>query len=143
MSMQKKLYRNEEDRMLGGVCSGLAQYFSIDPLLVRVIFVLLALNGFGVILYLALWAVIPTERISAEFGTEDVVRHNLNDMAAQIREFGQRMGTSTQGPVIVGLVLVVLGVVFLLHQFVPWISMGLIWPIMLIVVGAYMLFRQR
>jgi phage shock protein C len=48
------------NRVLGGVCSGLAQYFSIDPLLVRVGFVLLALaTGAGIVLYLLLWLLVP------------------------------------------------------------------------------------
>jgi phage shock protein C len=49
--------RRGSDRILGGVCSGLAVYFGVDPLLVRVVFVILALvpPGIGILLYLALW----------------------------------------------------------------------------------------
>ncbi len=43
----KRLYRSREDRMVAGICAGLGRYFDIDPTLVRLVFVLLALIGFG------------------------------------------------------------------------------------------------
>jgi phage shock protein C len=55
----KKLYRTQEDRMIAGVCSGLAAYFKIDPTIVRIIFIVLALFGGGILLYLLLWLFIP------------------------------------------------------------------------------------
>ena len=68
----KKLYRSTGDRLLAGVCGGLAYYFSLDPTLVRVIFVVLALVGLGgVILYLLLWALIPNEPTAEELATID------------------------------------------------------------------------
>lgn len=60
----KQLLRSKKDRKLGGVCAGIGQYFSIDPTLVRVGFVLLALPGGlpGIIPYLILWVIIPEEK---------------------------------------------------------------------------------
>ena len=58
----KHLYRSKDDRWLGGVCGGLAQYFSIDSTVVRVLFILMALFiGGGILIYLILWIVIPLE----------------------------------------------------------------------------------
>jgi phage shock protein C len=58
----RKLYRSRTDRKLGGVCGGLAQYFGVDATLIRVLFVVLAvLGGSGLILYLALWIIVPRE----------------------------------------------------------------------------------
>lgn len=57
----KKLYRNENDRILGGVCGGLAVYFGIDAVLVRIIFVILSLSfGFAILPYLLLWIFVPS-----------------------------------------------------------------------------------
>lgn len=57
----KKLYLSDTDKKLGGVCSGLGEYFDKDPTLVRVIFVLIVLFsfGFGVLAYLLMWLIIP------------------------------------------------------------------------------------
>ncbi|HBF41156.1 MAG TPA: PspC domain-containing protein [Anaerolineaceae bacterium] len=59
----KKLYRSRTDRQLGGVCSGLANYFRIDPTVIRLIFVLgFFLTGSATFwLYLVMWIVIPEE----------------------------------------------------------------------------------
>jgi phage shock protein C len=62
MESTRKLYRSKTDRKVAGVCGGLAQYFNIDPTLIRVLFVVLAiLGGSGLVLYVALWIIVPTE----------------------------------------------------------------------------------
>lgn len=55
----KKLYRSKEERMLCGVCGGVAEYFNIDPTLVRLAFVLFALSGSGILVYLIAAVIIP------------------------------------------------------------------------------------
>ncbi len=58
----KKLVRNTHDEMVGGVCSGIANYLDIDPVIVRLVFVLLALGGgHGILAYLILWVLMPTD----------------------------------------------------------------------------------
>ncbi len=62
MDPTRKLQRSRTDRKLAGICGGLAQYFNVDPTLVRVLFVLLAvLGGSGLVLYLAMWIIVPNE----------------------------------------------------------------------------------
>jgi phage shock protein C len=58
--MAKRLQRSRNDKMIGGVCGGLAEYFNMDPVLVRVLLLLITLmGGAGVLLYLILWVVVP------------------------------------------------------------------------------------
>jgi phage shock protein C len=61
--MTKKLYRSRTDRMIAGVCGGLATYFNVDPVIIRVIAVILLLpGGFpGFIPYMVLWIIVPLE----------------------------------------------------------------------------------
>jgi phage shock protein C len=59
---QKKLYRSKNNRMIAGVCGGLAVYFNMDPVLVRVLAVVLTLfSGAGILGYIVLWAITPEE----------------------------------------------------------------------------------
>jgi len=59
---QTRLYRSETNRQIAGVCGGLAEYFSLDPALVRIVFVLLTLaGGPGILLYIAIWIAAPEE----------------------------------------------------------------------------------
>ncbi len=61
MDPTRKLYRSRSDRKLAGVCGGLAEFFSLDPTLIRVLFVILALaGGSGIVIYLAMWIMVPS-----------------------------------------------------------------------------------
>jgi len=58
--MANRLQRSRTERVIGGVCGGLAEYFNVDPVLVRVLLVVVTfLGGAGLLLYLILWAVMP------------------------------------------------------------------------------------
>ncbi len=58
----KRLYRSEDDRILAGVCSGIGDYFRIDPVLIRVIWVIGSLMwGGGILIYLLAWILIPKQ----------------------------------------------------------------------------------
>ena len=58
--MEKRFYLSSTDKKLGGVCGGLAEYFSLDPLIVRLVFVALILGwGCGLLLYILLWILAP------------------------------------------------------------------------------------
>jgi phage shock protein C len=59
MADSKRLARSRTDRMLGGVAGGVAEHFGIDPTLVRVVWVVAAVSGFGFLLYVILWIVLP------------------------------------------------------------------------------------
>jgi phage shock protein PspC (stress-responsive transcriptional regulator) len=66
----KRLYRDENDKILGGVCAGLANYFGIDVVIVRIIFVVLAISfGFGLIPYIILWIAVPSTATKIIGGT--------------------------------------------------------------------------
>ena len=56
----KRVYRSRKDRKIAGVCGGIAEYFSIDPVLVRLLFVAMLFMGFvGIIVYLVAWLIMP------------------------------------------------------------------------------------
>ena len=62
MDPTRRLYRSRSDRKLAGVCGGLAQFFNLDPTLIRVLFVVLAvLGGSGILIYLAMWIMVPNQ----------------------------------------------------------------------------------
>ena len=58
--MKKKLYRSKKDKMIAGVCGGIAEYFDVDPTLIRLLTVLFViLGGAGVVAYIIAWIIIP------------------------------------------------------------------------------------
>lgn len=64
MSEPKKLYRNTQDKVLGGVCSGIGDYFNLDPTLIRLIAVLLIVfsGGLGIFAYIFAWIIVPAKK---------------------------------------------------------------------------------
>ncbi len=78
---QKRLYRDDEDKIIAGVCSGLGSYFGIDPVIIRLLFVLAVIvGGFGTLLYIILWIAVPkAETISQklEMNGEPVTVSNI------------------------------------------------------------------
>lgn len=62
MDPARKLYRRRSGRKLAGVCGGLAEFINLDPTLIRVLFVDLAvLGGSGILIYVAMWIMVPNE----------------------------------------------------------------------------------
>ena len=55
----KKLYRSSKDKILGGVCGGIGEYLDIDPTIIRLLWVLFGLSGFGILAYFLAWIIIP------------------------------------------------------------------------------------
>lgn len=67
--MARRLYRSKSERILGGVCGGLGEYLDVDPTVVRLVFILLAiLGGHGVLAYLILLLIMPSEDQAKQHG---------------------------------------------------------------------------
>jgi phage shock protein C len=62
MNATRKLYRSKTNRQVAGVCGGLAEYFNLDAALIRILFVVLAvLGGSGLVIYVAMWIIVPEQ----------------------------------------------------------------------------------
>ena len=149
--MAKTLYRSTSDSMLGGVCGGLGKYLDADPNLIRLIFVIFAaVTGFGILVYLALWLIVPEAGKGSKRPLADRVRDGTDEIVDRTKKLGEEVRSAT-GPsnpaatLAIGLILVVLGVVFLLRNlgisWLSWIAFGTLWPALLILVGAAFLWR--
>jgi len=66
----RRLYRSQTDKMIGGVCGGLADYFNLDPTLIRALFILMAFTPLhGIVVYIILWIITPPESRAAVLPT--------------------------------------------------------------------------
>ena len=75
-----------DDKYIGGVCGGLGAFFQIDPTWVRIIFLIGIFAGFGILLYLILWIVIPKAHTTAEKLEMRGERVNLSNIEKSIKE---------------------------------------------------------
>jgi len=141
--------------MIAGVCGGLGKYFDIDPVIFRIIFVVLVLmGGFGILLYLILVFIIPLE---LESGSQETRGQEIKEMAQNFKkeahEFAQNMRENKpwhhsglhSGMNIIALFIILIGVVALFSQLfpMPWFSWHVFWPAMLILLGLLIIFRGR
>lgn len=131
---QQQLMRSESDKMIAGVCGGLASYLNIDPTLVRLAFVvLLFASGVGLAIYLILWVVMPSDARSLEA--------SIIIDGEQPTEDPKALKVHNNQGATVGVALVLLGGFFLLSQ-IGWLSSA-IWPLVLVGAGIWFIVRRN
>ncbi|HEY3375795.1 MAG TPA: PspC domain-containing protein [Candidatus Aquicultor sp.] len=143
---QKRLCRSRANRIIGGVAGGIGNYLRIDPVIVRIAFILLALaQGLGIVLYIAALIIMPECSEAEEPGTAS---GSPQAQAAQGPSQAPSGGTGEAG-LIIGIALVALGIWFLLANFnlIPsqfffiWSRLSsAFWPLVLILTGVLILF---
>ena len=141
--MNRRLYRSRSDSMIGGVAAGLAAYLNADPALVRIVWVILVVVTWGaaLVVYIVAWIVVPEEPVgptgpiapTADPVTGEVVNPPGEPAATA------NSGAGGQAGIVIGIGLVVIGVWFLLREYLPEIDWGLIWPLVLVGIGALVL----
>lgn len=148
MGTTKKLYRNQHNKVIGGVASGLADYFEVDVVIFRLIFVLLALvGGGGVLGYIILWIVVPTN--PQHFGNQNY----QNASSAQSPPPSEGANNKSEDNFVphetehhnsnagltAGIVLIFVGLFFLATRLVPWFNFHDFWPLLLIIGGVFII----
>ena len=144
METEKRLLRSRSDKVIAGIAGGLGKYFNIDPLIIRILFVILALFGAGgVIVYLILWIAIPEDYTDSFYkytNSNNKNMENKNETKKEnykpYRDYEKR---KNDGNLIAGLILITLGVIFLIDRFVPRVDFGDLWPLLLIIAGIFIL----
>lgn len=136
--MQKRLFRSVRNKVITGTAAGIAEYLDIDPVLVRIGFVLLTVfHGMGILIYITCAIVMPREDVAAEPVTSA-------DPAVQVEnpELKPARGKVKAGArTIFGVVLIILGGIMLLDNFVPSVDFEDIFPFLLLVAGGWLLLR--
>jgi phage shock protein PspC (stress-responsive transcriptional regulator) len=158
--MEKRLYRNRSDRMIWGVCGGLAKYFDMDPTIVRVIAVLsMFLGSLGIWAYIILAIVVPLEDSKAA-EPKDTIKENVEEMKETAREIGREIQSTLTGGEgesekvaklrhrrrnTLGIILIVLGILFLLGSLniFRWFNWGNLWPLVFVAIGVLIILSTR
>lgn len=168
--MEKKLYRNEHDKMIAGVCSGLADYVGTDVTVIRILAVLLIFLGVGsgIPIYIVLWVLLPVNSDparrmqefnkyfakqdpslfnSAEAFNQEANKWNTPNAAFDSQAYDPNAfkKKNNTGRTILGLFLLVIGIYSLLRVFglLPyWFMLSKLWPVALIIIGIAFISRS-
>lgn len=141
---EQRLTRNERDKMIAGVCAGIADYLAIDPVLVRLAFLLLIPSGgIGIPLYIALMIIMPS-RDNVGKPSSEVLEENIEEFGETLASGVDRFGRHPQGPILTAGILIFFGAYLLLRN-LGWFSLnlGLIGPLLLVALGIYLLSVKR
>ena len=156
--MEKRLYRSRSDRMIWGVCGGMAKYFDMDPTIVRIIFVLLIFaNGLGILAYIIMAIVVPLEgsKVSAP---KEAIKENVEEIKETAEELGREIRSTFAGEDkpeatnkihqrrnILGIALIVVGILILMGSLnlFWWFRWGYLWPLILVAAGVIIIFAAR
>ena len=134
----KKFYRNSRNKVIGGVCSGLADYFNLDVALLRVLFVVAFLfASFGFWLYIILWIVIPVD------GRQSAFSDQQSAFSGQQPESESIVNTqkSKVSAVFAGILVILIGILFLINNFIPISWVWKLWPLILVGIGVVMIYK--
>jgi len=135
----KRFERSCTNRVIAGVCAGLAEYFNIDIALMRVLFVVATIcGGFGFWMYVILWIVIPEKNI-LEQGSERSYGDTIDITPKEEKADEKRIN----GSMIASLILIFIGLIALIDNFavVSWIWK--LWPAVLIIIGVVILINNQ
>jgi phage shock protein C len=135
--MENKLYRDENAKVLGGVCAGLADYLNADVTLIRVAFAFAAVVlGTGGLLYIILWIVVPRKN----YFDNPVVDYTVPPAPGNFIPIKKKVSNAA---IIGGTILIVMGAYLLLDQFglIRDFELHRFWPVVFIVLGLVLIFN--
>lgn len=151
--MSTRITKSKTDRVIEGVCGGLAEYFGIDPVIVRLIFVvLLFINGIGFFIYIILAIIMPKAE-NQDQSAKETIRENVQEMGEKVRETGEGLGIAFSKNVgekhshragWFGIILILLGIILLLDNLnlIKWFNKDLLWPVIIIFAGVWLLIKR-
>ena len=136
----KRLERSRTNRVIAGVCGGLADYFKIDIALMRVLFVVATICGsFGFWMYVILWIVVPEENILGPGSSNQQSYGDTIDITPNDEKDDKK---SVNGAMIASLILIFIGLVALIDNFTPIAWVWKLWPVPLIIIGVVLLINS-
>ena len=145
--MKDKLYRSRRVRVFGGIAGGLAQYFNLDPILVRVLFVVVTiLHGFGILLYIILWIVVPEEpfEVAYKVNTDDQTAGEQSAQTDSTNFDGTQPLPQKQssGRIVLGIILIVIGLIFFADRIIPSFDLRDVLPIAFVLIGGSLIWNS-
>jgi phage shock protein C len=141
--LSRRLYRSQTRAVIAGVAAGLGEYFDIDPVIIRLLFIVIVFfGGFGIPLYIVLWILLPKKN-TGDLGTEETMKSNIAEMRMQAETLGERIrshksNTSTRN--FFAYATIAIGALILLDN-LGMFRFNLYWPVILIILGLLLLVK--
>lgn len=155
--MEKKLLRSKQNKVLTGVCGGFAEYFNIDPTIVRVVWIAVSLVfGAGaiavsVIAYVVAAIIMPEEKETDDNNMGEGKQQQTKNINNESRNNNDEIREWNESPefnarktrLFIGSTLIILGIMFLAREIFYWFDTKYFFPLILIGIGVYMIFKKH
>lgn len=141
----KGLYRSETNKIIAGICGGIGEYLSIDPVIFRIIFILGTIfGGWGIIVYIILWIVIPSESKAGSIN-EGNVKENVEEIKLKAKNFATDIASGNDSKVWIGIIIALVGVMFLFSNFGIFyiFDFAKFWPLILVGLGLLIIMKNE
>ncbi|WP_303860500.1 PspC domain-containing protein [Alkalibaculum bacchi] len=127
--MDTRLHKSTKDKIISGVCGGLGEYFRVDSSIIRIIWAIAAFAyGTGILLYIIATIILPSENYAEGYEKAEGDNKSENILNADNSK-------------LIGIILIISGALFLLRQFTPFLDSKYIWPVILIVLGLFIIVK--
>lgn len=134
--MERKLYRSANDRILGGVCGGIGEYFAVDPVIIRLLWVIFTLmGGAGLIAYIIAAIIVPADPAYDR-------REDFSSGSGERDSAWDGRDRSRNSSLVLGIVLVAFGVFVLVKDFIPWMHRDVFFAAVLVGLGVFFIVRK-
>ena len=143
--MKEGLNRSRRNRIFGGVAAGLGDYLKIDPIIVRVLFVVSTfLSGIGILLYIILWIVVPEENLLTV--NPENISQNIDQSdginTEDIFKSESITNKSSNGNIVIGIILIIVGLFFLGVEVFSFLNFSDLFPILAVGVGIGLIYNS-
>ncbi|MEM4261159.1 MAG: PspC domain-containing protein [Candidatus Woesearchaeota archaeon] len=135
--MPKYFYRSRKNKMIAGVAGGIAEYFDVDPVLIRAVFIIgIFAGGISFPAYIVLWIIMPEEDRVTKTKVEEKVEVEISP-----EEEHYHKRRSNNFKILAGIVLIALGIIILFDRIFHWFNIHDFWPVILIIIGIFILMK--
>lgn len=149
LRIRQRLYRSNKDKIIAGICGGLSDYFDVDTVIFRAMFILLTfVSGIGLLLYVILWIAIPRENEGTFYKSKSTIHihktahGNSKNVYANVATNTPRVPKKRCGErviVVTGVIFIGTAVLFSNLFSVSLLKFEIIWSLLLILIGVYLI----
>lgn len=137
----QKLYRSRSQKVFAGVCGGLSEYFNVDPVFIRIIFVVAFFSGgLGFIAYLIFWIATPQEPLkNSQINAGGID----NEQTTMLVDAEKRQEMPLKTKMFFGYLLIAIGLIIIVGELVPHFDFAYILALIFVGLGLFLLFSNR
>ena len=144
--MNNGISRSRQNRILGGVASGIGKYLQVDPIIIRILFVITAFfDGIGILLYIIMWIVVPEEALVFNTPNDSQSSDTTSSKTSKSDEinFESFSEKKNNRSVLFGLILIIGGFLLLGVEIFSFLNFEDLFPLILIGLGSVLLWKSK